>query len=538
MTIGFDTSPLIYQALVYTVTVGLGGWLYWIRNSRFPEKLFLGISAFYLLFLRLPVLVFNRELNADESQMLAQALTLSFDPVYWRSVDGTTGGPLSSYFLIPLGYLFNRFDYVTAHCSALLLVCFTLFFLFKALKNWFGPYRAALGIMPVILFYGFTKHPDFVHYTSEHTPIALLALSIWMVSSHGIIDGPRRTHAILLGSFLTLVPFGKIQAVPLAAAVGVYACYKIITKKRWDNFKWTVFGSIATLLFILLLLLAGGVLEAFYNFYIKGNLIYKNDSSFWSNLGVLFHSLIRAPDLLILFIPLVLSIVVSHKDENRRKKDIIVLGLGLLVATVYASARTGSGYTHYLLFLILPVSVLMGSYTPSQLGKRLALRACVVPVAVAIIASFIVFRQRGAINSYPTDAGQNKNMPMSETSKAAKKVLTYGDFIVVWGWNCQYYVECQAPQGVAENHSIRSAYEHPLRDTYRAKYMSDIARNRPVVFIDAVGPNSLWLQDTLTQTYRSFPELANYIDQYYVLAGKPEGNRMFVRSDIYQSKQE
>lgn len=53
--------------------------------------------AFCLLAFRWPGWLFHNEFNPDESQFISEALTLRHDPLFWRSVDGTTHGPLDVY---------------------------------------------------------------------------------------------------------------------------------------------------------------------------------------------------------------------------------------------------------------------------------------------------------------------------------------------------------------------------------------------------------------------------------------------------------
>src|SRR5690606_21242797 len=124
-------------------------------------------------------------------------------------------------------------------------------------------------------------------------------------------------------------------------------------------------------------------------------------------------------------------------------------------------------------------------------------------------------------NPYPSvDARELSESPVV---KELKKYTTAGERMVVWGWQPRYYVEAQLPQGTAELNSERCIFEHPMREVYRERYMRDLKRNRPTVFIDAVGKNSVWVQDTLTQSYRSFPELATYIDQNYTMKSTYDG---------------
>ena len=62
--------------------------------KTFAERL---LEDLFLLAWRWPFLLQASEYNPDESQLLAGALTLTRDPVFWRSVDGTTSGPLNFY---------------------------------------------------------------------------------------------------------------------------------------------------------------------------------------------------------------------------------------------------------------------------------------------------------------------------------------------------------------------------------------------------------------------------------------------------------
>lgn len=523
---------------MFLAALGLGGYIFLQsgKKSAFSDATFLIFSGLFLLLGRLPVLVFNRELNADESQMLAQAMTLAEDPVYWRSVDGTTGGPLSSYFLIMIAFFRGNYDYVTAHIGALILVFSTLFFLFKAFSNWFGAFRTALGLFPSILFYGFTRFPDFVHYSSEHFPVALIAACVWLTS---ILDTNRKAHhgtALVLGILLTLVPFGKIQAVPLAAAIAGYLLYLIVRSKDWPLFRSLALGSAGTIVVLCLLLIFGGVGGDFFTYYIQGNFQYKNDTPLWENVGALFRQSLHATDILLPILPLVafgiLHLFLSRNNPASRAP--IWLGLGLLVMGVFAASRTGSGYLHYLLFLIPPLSLIATSLTLPNRGRTpLAVAAYLtVPIMGAIAVMLLQVNKNGTLNRYESGPGFNRSLPFTETAIAASRYLNKTDRLAVWGWNCQYYVECAAPQGVAENHSIRSIYDHPMRAQYRERYLRDMQRNQPAVFIDATGRNSLWLQDSLSQSYRSFPELAQYLDKHYSLTGEPDGNRLFVRNEL------
>jgi len=109
-------------------------WLGWIANGlwRGPDPRSLAHKknvAFALLLFgvllawRWPFLLSATELgNPNESQLVAGAITLSYDPVFYRSVDGTTSGPLNFYALLPTHWLGIPHDYFNARFTGLLLL--------------------------------------------------------------------------------------------------------------------------------------------------------------------------------------------------------------------------------------------------------------------------------------------------------------------------------------------------------------------------------------------------------------------------------
>ncbi len=126
------------------------------------------------------------------------------------------------------------------------------------------------------------------------------------------------------------------------------------------------------------------------------------------------------------------------------------------------------------------------------------------------------------------------SLPKSPVVRELLSFATPPDRMVVWGWQCRYYVEAQLAQGTAENHSVRCIFQHPLQEVYRERYLSDIMRTKPAVFLDAVGKNSSWVQDVATQGHETFPKLADYIAKHYRYKGMIDGTRLYVRVDRLQ----
>ncbi|MEZ4905559.1 MAG: hypothetical protein R2822_29245 [Spirosomataceae bacterium] len=129
------------------------------------------------------------------------------------------------------------------------------------------------------------------------------------------------------------------------------------------------------------------------------------------------------------------------------------------------------------------------------------------------------------MNIYVSTA--NHQLPQSEVSKLMLQHAKKGDRLVVWGWMCKYHVETQMPQGAAEAHFERCIYPHSMRDKYYQGLLEDLKNNQPQLFVDAVGPNSLWLNDRTTQAHEAFYELKNIVQNNYTFVGEVENTRVY-----------
>lgn len=279
--LSFDNSPTVYWFIGYVLA---GFVVFASQNNSLPTRAYLSAGVVLLVFMRLPVIVFNRELNPDESQMLSHALTLYQDPVYWRSVDGTTIGPLDNYLLV-LPKLFGfPIDYSSGRFMGLLCVAGAWIFLFSALKNWFGASIARrISIVP-LLFVAFTQEVDFVHYSSEQLPVLLLAFCAWQVSRLDPKTTPTAPGLYFLGLAAGAVPFGKLQAAPLAIVL-VLSAFAVLFQRfqRYRELKSVaalILGGLTVPVFFLVFTLSFGVFDDLIDFYILGNAIYASGSTF------------------------------------------------------------------------------------------------------------------------------------------------------------------------------------------------------------------------------------------------------------------
>ena len=531
----FDSSPTVYWAVVYLLTVLVVGSN---LQKRVPSFLYVfGALAVFVL-MRLPSIVLNRELNADESQMISHAITLFQDPIYWRSVDGTTIGPLDSYLLVLPRLLGFQLDYTSARIMGLVCGIGSLYFFFIATKKWFGDKTARIALLLPLIFLAFTQESDYVHYSSEQVPLLLLSVCLALVAELST----QKTPAFWLGFVAGLIPFAKVQAVPQALVLvlgGLYLTYQQYRQTRTIKpLLLLLAGGIAFPAIASVWMLGYGVFQDFVDFYILGNAVYaggSGDVSIPTQFGKLvllspdFTALLGIVGLLTL-----LGVAAGRRAHSPTPLShslfipLLILGYGL--GAVYAATKSGNLFVHYLNFCVYPLSLAAALGISKKVDKRwLALVGPLLLVGWFGTQDALSFYKMRQLNAFVSvDA---RTLSESPVVKALKPYIRPKDTMVVWGWQCRYYVEAQLAQGTAENHSERCIFQHPLQEKYRQRYLADMQLNRPAIFIDAVGKNSLWVQDVATQGYESFPELARYIQENYKYMGKIDDTRLFIRQD-------
>ena len=542
----FDYYPTFYWLPTYALCWGL---LWLAARQMLGYRLFLTLALGLLFLLRLPSIAFNDEINPDESQMLAQALTLRHDPVYFQSVDGTTAGPLDSYFLLLPNLLGLPFDYITAHLMAFGLVAVCLWLLFRTARLWFGEWAARLALLPLVFMLGLTQNGDFLHYSSELIALVLLSWCYYLYAVQLKQKQPKLGRIALIGLLLGMVPFGKLQAVPLAAVVGLFVLIDLLSRRTMTApakaGRVVLLGACATLfpLLVVGLMWLNGVYDDFVTFYIFGNFQYASNTS---QLQSLLHlpDFFRKGDEFDWLMKLTVGIWLTGVGLALRRgarfdcRAVLVGGFGLvlLAATLFAITRTGSSYVHYLYFLTGPLMFgLAYGWQQLQTSNRWVQGAGLGAMAVFLALFGTETKQRYqhgiVVNPYSSEEQDGWTVQPSPVSNEIAKYARPGEKLVVWGWRCDYYVKTQMPQGVAENHSIRSAFAHPLLATYQQRYVQNFLRSFPPVFVDAVGNENLWMTDRATQGHEIIEPLGRFVAAHYTYVALVSDARIYVRND-------
>jgi len=237
--------------------------------------------GFGLLVCRFPLLLQSPS-NPDESQFLAAAHKLFYDPVFFRALDCGSTGPFNIFPLMLPALAGISPDYATGRLIAILIIFFSLYFLYRAFAQVSADSVARLAILPAFGFFCLVANADFVHYSSEH--VSLLLVSLALFACLRCVREPRRHGLPLvgLGALVATAYFAKQQSVPMIAAAAAVAAACVYARRAagrwWRPIALLAAGFAPLPLLNALICAATGTWHDFLTVYVFGNMHYAQGS--------------------------------------------------------------------------------------------------------------------------------------------------------------------------------------------------------------------------------------------------------------------
>jgi hypothetical protein len=518
---------------------------------------FAALSMLSILAFRWPMIMDNRELqDPDESQMMSGALKLAHDPFYWKSVDGDTRGPIDDLPLLALKSLERHLDYTGVRVFSAVLAWSCVMCGWLVLRRFFGDGCARVLILPLLGVHAFADFWNFVQYGSEQVADALVALSCALLV--GSFPRSEKTaypfRLLLVGVTLGLVPFAKLQAVPVAFWIGVYAMWQIAVTCRTNFplrircYSALVGGVLSVFAAILVWVTCGGAWRDFYESYIVDNFRYAGAPWFpWTRtLSKLYELIGMAPGSTpFLASLLVLSVLgfVAYRLFDRAYRRYALFTLGLTLSAGFAVIAPGRLFPHYLQLAFFPLSILGGLVAGaawSMVGERYADRPALArSLQVTIAAIFlaiglgpqVAWRSR---ESQPSLGRYTETQGALQETDVSEAILSHsrtGESLGIWGWSPKFWVQTGLIQATRDGETSRQQSLTTSRNRYRDRYMNDLMQSRPPVFIDAVGMGNFGFHDRLDDGHETFRDLNDYIRVNYRQVGDVDGTRIYVRND-------
>jgi len=549
-----DAHAGIYRLVAGGATAVYAAWV--VVECRRPEavarprctELLAGLLLLGLLLAwRWPALLAPDYLNPDEAQLVAGAITLEHDPCFWRSLDGTTSGPLNFAALLPTHWLGVPQDYLNARLAGLLMVWGALWACRAWLRLDYDRATVALGLLPGVVFFSTATDSEFIHYSSEHCSLLLMSAAAWLLwLSHrrGWAAGTPGMTGLLAALLAGALPWAKLQSAPFAAALVAWGGWLILTSPlprsaRLRRLATFVLMALAPTGFVLLGAAVMGRWHDLVQATLLNNFAYVSDgislAASVRKLAYNSHATLSFPALFCGSLLLAGGAGAGLALARRRPRPLFwVTGLAVAVAVLVVLAPR-HGYRHYLIYLALPLTC----WVTASLAEVRALPAgAAFRAGFYALAGLVVFGgQFGARLVQPppflfgrfTAAWQGRD---DGPGRLVRGLMRPGDTLAVWGWNCDLYVVTGLPQATHEAHTERQIQPGAQRDGYyRPRYLADLERNRPAFFVDAVGPKAFGFDNRERDGHESVPALRDYIGSHYVLAGESGACRIYVRTD-------
>ena len=556
-----DASPArfataAWAAFAMAAAAGAGASLPW-RIGRWwrSRATFAALALLSILAFRWPILCDNRELmDPDESQMMSAALTLNRDPLYWKSVDGQTRGPMDDWPLLALLRIKGRLDYTGARLVSVLLAWACVLCAWLSLRQLFGDGWARLLALPLLAVHAFSDAWSFVPYGSEHVTDALIALaSVSLLTSWGAPGRIRRPLGLYIaGLALGAAPFAKLQGAPIVAWVVVFAVWLVCREeqaaRRVRPLVALLGGVLTAPAIILLWVVASGTWQDFFESYILDNVRYAGARTFsWAQtpaaLGRMFAVGQGSGPFLVWTTASSMAALLAFPLFSRRERRCAVFAAGLAVASAFAAMVPGRIFPHYLQLVFFPAGLLFGTAAGAAVAAARRIQASRPGLRTAaqagIAAAFLAcgLGPQIAWRAHEVQASRGRyaeTRGLLQRTGVADEILKHargGERLGIWGWGPRFWIQTGLVQATRDGNTSRQIDGSQSRARYRERYLSDLVQSRPPVFIDAVGGDNFIYHDRRASGHETFGELNDYIGANYRQVADVEGTRIYVRRD-------
>jgi hypothetical protein len=546
-----DGSQSAYQlaslTLLFALAIGgvasvvsprLNAWF----STRNGTLGYLAVVLLALLGARWPTFFVWEPLNQDEAQMLAQAITALQHPIPWVDFDGTTSGPFNTYVLMLPALLGLHLSFFSTRVIAMLLEFGAIAALYVATLLRFDAALARVAVLPPLFLFSLLTQNELVHYSSERLSIFLGSLAVALLCL-AVRDGFGRGWYFGIGLIGGTMPLAKLQSGPLAAGIALVAFGVVLASPQLDARRKAARAGelIGGLLLVPALTLgivaAAGGLRDFWISYVRMGLAYILFA--YEPPSFLLTTAEVGPLVDVLLATTLLggvALAAGWKRIAPATRNAFAASLVVLAAAIYTVYSPRHGTVHYVLFAVLPAAA--AAAVALALIRRAFLEDEVTGVKPGIVASALVLASLIATAAFARPPYPYLGSvydyyfgPHDPLSGLMQQYLRPGDRLAIWGWRAKYYVDTYTLLGTRDSiaqYDVSRDF-NPFLDYFRARYIGDFQKNRPLGFLDA-GDESFAFGGT-GFGYEMFPELAEIVKRDYRLVGTVRGMRFFVRRD-------
>ena len=551
----------LYLAMTFGGVFGLFLMALWPAFRASGEVSYKKSSWFFLILLglwmvaaRWPSYFYPGPYECDEAQTIAAAQTLAHQPVLYRIADGASAGPLVIY-CAGLSWIFGASPTLfLARLTAVLFGWIGASAIYFGIRTTRVEVAARLAALAAALFYGLTEFWNYVNYNSEMLPSALCAVATACLLGM-FCEVPEqgrknwRTLASIAALLLSMVPFAKLQLVPLALSIGllVYARGLWIMEFKWGPvINYTVQLAASVLIFPVIFfffIYFGGSFDYFYHSYIANNLLYASSgyASHWFVVGKLIKN---GSDMIPWGMGMVISTLIfvilgiaSNYGKSIKKITAAILCMTFAGVAAYCVLAPSRDYMHYLLLLPMPLSFAMGTAMALMMqgvkdSPKLRIGSLLAPfLLLGAMAPYL----NGEIRSGMPWAGiayhwsQNSLDEISVELK--KRSHTPSDGLLVWGYHPELNVQTGIIQATRLSTTSAQIQQNALTPFYRKALIEDLQNHPPRFIVDDVCEGAFMFQDHSLYGPQCFPEFKEFLDSHYKLVGTYSGMKLYEKTE-------
>lgn len=496
---------------------------------------------------RYPGLQVNSPLNSDESQMLAGVLTAqSRGFVPWKDFDMTTIGPVTIWFLAWLAATGLPMTYQGLHILSAVMWTLSGLFTLVAARLAFGIRGAGFAFLMLMIISLLAWRADYLHFSSEAVPAALLAASAVLVVAS--LTRELNTRSAVMMAFLSsalcaMSVLAKFQALPIAA----FLCAANLLPALGRSWRFglaiglsVVCGALLPVSFVALWLWNEDALLLGLQSYVLGGSSY-GASEFIGLTWILklARDVLRGWGVFLPAFILLFTVAAALAYEGWRpwklaskRRNLFLLCAGWFGSALAALVLPSYRHEHHGVFLVAPATFLLtclvSEWTqskPDAIGSR-GWIALILPkkpaawTAAAGVFLLILASLRLSPELFGGDAPQGKigDSMATRVSRLVDQLSEPGESVAVWGWAPEINVLTGRPSATRHIISHFLIDSNSARDMHRKTFMADLRESRPKVIVDAVAPGFFtwrWGQELARFRAETFSELSTFLQQNY-----------------------
>lgn len=478
-------------------------------------------------------------LNTDELVIGSKALRLIKNNFNIYEFDGDTSGILNGLFLTWPKILNLDITYLSIRLSAVILLSLILYYTYKILAKNLEKKTLYILFLPLLLFYSFSKDPDFLHYTNELVACFLIVFSYYFIFSKDKVLTSKK--AFLISALSGGVLFAKMQFFPIAA-VNIFLLF-LRQLFKFKNIKISIvicFGFLSPLIIIsLYYYLNNNFLDLFYNVihYPLSDLIARNletdqvladtnnliaisnseklhmlvDHLFYNSV---FHLLYFYFFSFLIFMIFFNNYKIFFRNLNF---ELIMISISIIF-TLIISLGTGSVHRHYLIILLPMIPIFLCFVFRYYEIKKDHFQK-IEKILIFIFSIFIVSLIFENFKFY-SKKFVHSNFKQNKLHFYSPNILEYlklesDEKIIIWGWKPEIYLLSNLSPASRDTINQKQIDFKSNRDYFRKRFIDDLNKNKPALVIDYVKPKA-YMFTNKNSNVNSFPELKKILKNKYV----------------------